>query len=142
MSKLSVVIITFNEENNIARCIDSVNGIADEVVVVDSFSTDKTEEIAKGKGARFIQHTFKGHIEQKNYAKEQAQYDYVLSLDADEALSEELKNSIKQAKTDFAVHGYTMNRLNFYEDKPIKTCGWYPDKKLRLWDRKEGEWRG
>lgn len=142
MKLLSVVIITFNEEENLARCIDSVRGIADEIVVVDSFSTDKTESIAREKGARFVQHKFEGHIQQKNFAKEQANYDWVLSLDADETVSDELRESILQANKNFDIDGYTMNRLNFYCGKPIRTCGWYPDTKLRLWNRTKGEWTG
>jgi glycosyltransferase involved in cell wall biosynthesis len=140
--KLSVVIIAFNEEENIGRCIDSVQGIADEVLVVDSFSTDKTVEIAKAKSARVIQHKFEGHIQQKNWAKEQAAFDFVLSIDADEELSSELKQSILSLNKNFAVDGYTVNRLNFYCGKPVKTCGWYPDTKLRLWNRTKGEWKG
>ena len=85
--QLSAVIITFNEEHNIGRCLDSVKETADEVVVVDSFSTDRTVEICKSRGVKFIQHPFEGHIEQKNYALSCAGNDYVLSLDADEALS-------------------------------------------------------
>ncbi|MCD6152106.1 MAG: glycosyltransferase, partial [Deltaproteobacteria bacterium] len=73
--KLSAVIITFNEERDIGRCLDSLDGIADDIVVVDSFSTDRTEEICRDKEVRFLQHPFKGHIEQKNYALQQAQYD-------------------------------------------------------------------
>jgi glycosyltransferase involved in cell wall biosynthesis len=142
MKNLSVVIFTFDEEENIGRCIDSVKDIADEMVVVDSFSTDKTVEIAKAKGAQVIQHKFEGHIQQKNFAKERAQYDYVLSLDADEELSSELKQSIAETKRNFQADGYSMNRLNFYCGKPIKTCGWYPDNKLRLWNREKGEWSG
>jgi glycosyltransferase involved in cell wall biosynthesis len=84
---LSVVVITFNEERNIGRCLASVRGIADEVVVVDSFSTDRTEEICRQYGATFLQHPFEGHIQQKNYALSRATHPYVLSLDADEALS-------------------------------------------------------
>ena len=142
MNKLSVVIITFNEEENIGKCIDSVREVADEIVVVDSFSTDRTIEIAKAKGARIIQHKFEGHIQQKNFAKEQAAYNWVLSIDADETLSDELAQSISKAKYDSDADGYTMNRLNFYCGKPVKTCGWYPDKKLRLWNRTKGSWTG
>lgn len=142
MNALSVVIITFNEQESLARCIDSVREVADEIVVVDSFSTDQTEAIAKAKGARFMQHKFEGHIEQKNFAKEQAKHHWVLSIDADEMLSDELRQSILEAKKSWVADGYTMNRLNFYCSKPIKTCGWYPDAKLRLWNRTKGEWTG
>ena len=88
MVKLSVVIITLNEEKNIGRCIDSVAAIADEVLVVDSFSTDQTKAIATEKGGRFVENEFLGHIQQKNFALSEATYDHVLSLDADECLSE------------------------------------------------------
>ena len=83
MNKLSVTIITFNEEKNITRCIESVKDIADEIIVVDSFSTDKTKQICQNYGVRFIEHPFKGHIEQKNYAVDHTVNQYILSLDAD-----------------------------------------------------------
>jgi glycosyltransferase involved in cell wall biosynthesis len=142
MINLSVVIITFNEEKNIARCLDSIKEIADDVVVVDSFSKDKTKEICLSKGARFIEHVFEGHIQQKNWAVTQAKYPYILSLDADEALDEKLIQSILQAKANWNKDGYYMNRLTNYCGHWVKHCGWYPDKKLRLWDSRKGEWRG
>ena len=89
-----MVIIAYNESNNIGRCIDSVIEIANEVLVVDSFSTDDTHSIAHDKGARVIQHSFEGHIQQKNWAKDQAAFDWVLSLDADESLSTELQEQL------------------------------------------------
>lgn len=140
--KISVVIITFNEERNIGRCIDSVAGIADEVVVIDSFSTDNTKEIVLSKGARFIEHAFEGHIEQKNWAIDQATYPYILSLDADEALSNELNNAILEVKENWIHDGYFFNRLTNYCGKWIRHCGWYPDRKLRLWDSRKGAWGG
>ncbi|WPP52544.1 glycosyltransferase family 2 protein [Catalinimonas niigatensis] len=140
--KISAVIITFNEEKNIGRCIDSLQEVADEVVVVDSFSTDKTKEICLQKGAVFIEHAFEGHIEQKNYALTQATYDHVLSLDADEALSPELLTSILATKKNWIHDGYKFNRLTNYCGRWIKHCGWYPDTKLRLWDRRKGQWEG
>jgi glycosyltransferase involved in cell wall biosynthesis len=140
--KLSVVIITFNEERNIGRCLDSVKEIADDVVVVDSFSTDKTESICKEKGARFVQHKFEGHIEQKNWAITQAKFPHILSLDADEAPDEKLIASIKSVKADFINDGYEMNRLTNYCGKWIHHCGWYPDRKLRLWNSAKGKWGG
>lgn len=142
MISISVVIITFNEEKNISRCLDSIVGVADDVVVVDSYSKDKTEEICRTKGARFIQHAFEGHIEQKNWAITQAKHPYILSLDADEALDEELKKSIVAIKQNWTSDGYYMNRLTNYCGKWIKHCGWYPDKKLRLWDSRKGKWAG
>jgi len=142
MPQLSVVIITYNEENNIGRCIDSILPIADDVVVIDSYSTDKTEEIVLTKSCRFIQHTFEGHIEQKNWAISQAKYKHILSLDADEALSPELQKEISSVKENWTKDGYYFNRLTNYCGKWIKHSGWYPDQKLRLWDSNKGSWGG
>ena len=142
MPQLSVVIITFNEERNIARCIASVKALADDIVVVDSYSTDKTKEIAESLGARVVLHEFAGHIEQKNWAVTQAKFPFILSLDADEALSEELGKSIADVKKKKQFDGYTMNRLTNYCGKWVHYCGWYPDKKLRLWDSIKGKWGG
>src|SRR5674476_1124915 len=112
MSKVSAVIITFNEERYIEECIRSVEEVADEIVVVDSFSTDKTPEICKKLGVRYIEHHFKGYRDQKNFALTQASYDYVLSLDADEVLSPKLERSILAIKKDFRYDGYKFVRLN------------------------------
>jgi glycosyltransferase involved in cell wall biosynthesis len=142
MIPLSAVIITFNEEKNIGRCLDSLDGIVDDIVVVDSFSTDKTEEICRSKGVRFIQHAFEGHIEQKNWAITQANYPHILSLDADEALDKTLQESILNIKNNWLLDGYYMNRLTNYCGKWIRHCGWYPDQKLRLWDSRKGHWTG
>ncbi len=142
MVKISAVIITYNEERNIKRCLASLAGIADEIVVVDSFSTDRTEELCSPFGVRFIKHAFEGHIEQKTWAASQAVYDFVLSLDADEALSETLKKSIAEVKANWQSDGYSFSRLTNYLGKWIKHCGWYPDVKLRLWDRRKGNWGG
>ncbi len=141
MRALSVVIITFNEERNLGRCLASVQGVADEVVVVDSFSTDGTEAIARQYGARFVQHPFAGHIAQKNWAITQASHAFVLSLDADEALDERLRTNILRAKSGTA-DGYTMNRMTNYCGSWIRHGGWYPDRKLRLWDSRQGQWTG
>lgn len=142
MVKIAAVIITFNEERNIGRCLDSLAGVADEVVVVDSFSTDRTEQICREKGARFVQNPFAGHIEQKNYALAQAVFEHVLSLDADEALSEPLRQAILVAKADWRADGYAMNRLTNYCGQWIRHSGWYPDRKLRLFDRRRARWGG
>lgn len=142
MIKLSVVIITFNEEKNIFRCLNSVKSIADEIVVLDSFSTDNTEKICKENGVKFFQHKFDGHIEQKNRAITYASHPYILSLDADEALNDELINSIKNIKSNFSNDGYYMSRLTNYCGHWVRHCGWYPDKKLRLWDSRKGKWTG
>jgi glycosyltransferase involved in cell wall biosynthesis len=140
--KISAVVITYNEEDNIGRCLESLKETADEIVVVDSFSSDRTAEICKSQGAEFIQHPFEGHIEQKNYALSCASNDYVLSLDADEALSDKLIQSIRAAKQNWSANGYSVNRLTNYCGKWIRHCGWYPDKKIRLWDRRKGYWGG
>ncbi len=140
--KISAVIITYNEERNIERCLLSLLELADEIVVLDSFSTDKTEEICKKYPVKFIQHAFDGHIEQKNRAMNAAKYSYVLSLDADEFLSEKLKKSILAIKENAEFDAYSFNRLNYYCQKPIKHSGWYPDKKIRLWNKSKGSWGG
>jgi glycosyltransferase involved in cell wall biosynthesis len=140
--KLSVVIITFNEENNIARCLASVNALADDIVVVDSYSTDKTKQICIENEVRFIEHQFDGHIEQKNWAIKQAKYQYVLSLDADEALTENLQQAILNINNNWEADAYSFNRLTNFCGAWIRHCGWYPDKKLRLWDITKGKWGG
>ncbi len=142
MPPLSAVVITFNEERNIERCLRSLQGVADELVVVDSYSTDRTEEICKALGARFIQHAFEGYIAQKNWAAAQAAHPHVLSLDADEELSEPLRQAILRAKADWQADGYTFNRLTNYCGTWIRHSGWYPDRKLRLWDSRLGSWQG
>ena len=142
MTPISAVIITFNEERNIERCLASLQGVVDDIVVVDSFSKDKTEEICTKYNVRFVQHAFEGHIEQKNWAIKQAKYPHILSLDADEALDEKLKQSILATKTNWKFNGYTMSRLTNYCGTWVYHCGWYPDTKLRLWDSRLGSWGG
>ncbi len=140
--KISAVIITFNEEKNIERCLKSVSVVADEIVVVDSYSTDKTESICKAFNVRFIQHEFIGHIEQKNWAKDQAAHDYILSMDADEALDDQLCESILEAKNNWSFDSHRMHRLTNYCGQWIHHSGWYPDIKVRLFDRRKGKWGG
>ncbi len=140
--KLSVVIITYNEERDIGACLESAQSVADEIVVLDSFSTDRTEEICKSYNVRFEQHTFDGYVEQKNNAAALAQYDYILSLDADEVLSDKLKAEILAVKQNPQYDVYSFNRLTFFCGKPVKHCGWYPDTKLRLWKNGIAHWGG
>jgi glycosyltransferase involved in cell wall biosynthesis len=140
--RLSAVIITFNEEHNIGRCLESLRGVADEIVVVDSFSKDRTEEICRSFGVKWVQHAFEGHIQQKNWAITQASHPHVLSLDADEALDETLRKSIVEVKQNWVADGYSMNRLTNYCGSWIRHSGWYPDVKLRLWDSRKGQWTG
>lgn len=143
MTRLSVAIITYNEEANIDRCLLSVREVADEIVVVDSFSGDKTEEICrKYPDVRFLKHKFEGYIEQKNYAIDQSSYPYILSLDADEALSEELRQSILDVKEDICCDAYSMNRMTNYCGKWIRHSDWYPDRKYRLFNRNMIRWGG
>lgn len=140
--KISATIITFNEEKKIEKCIESLLGVADEIIVVDSFSTDGTETICARYPVRFTKRTFEGYIAQKNYAVDQASYDYILALDADEVLSEELKASVLEVKASWKYDGYSVNRFNNYCGKWIRFCGWYPDRKIRLWDRRKARWSG
>ncbi|MDH5603289.1 MAG: glycosyltransferase family 2 protein [Cyclobacteriaceae bacterium] len=141
--QLSVVIITFNEEKNIGRCLESVKEIADEIVVVDSFSTDDTQVICERfEGVKFVSHEFEGHIQQKNYALSRATLDHVLSIDADEVLTDRLKQDILSLKNNWQADGYFVNRANHYLGKRIRFCGWYPDKKLRIFDKRKATWGG
>lgn len=142
MPQISVVIITYNEEKNIARCLESVTSVADEIVVLDSFSKDRTREICASYGVKFFEHAFDGHIQQKNRAITYATHPYILSLDADEALDETLKRSIFEVKNNWTHDGYYMNRLTNYCGHWVKHCNWYPDTKLRLWDSRKGSWTG
>jgi heptosyltransferase III len=142
MVKISAVVITYNEERNIGRCIDSLFHVADEIVVIDSFSKDRTKEICLEKGVRVVEHPFKSHIDQKNFAVTQAIHDVVLSLDADEYLSEELVKGILEVKENWPTEAYRMNRLSNYGGKWIRHGNWYPDQKIRLWNRRIGLWGG
>ena len=142
MELLSVVIITYNEEKNIGRCIDSVLNVADEVIVLDSFSNDNTVQIALAKGASVKQSKFDGYIDQKNKAINMAKNKYVLLLDADEALSAKLCQSIKNVKRKFNFQAYSMSRCSFFCGSFIKHGLWYPDKKIRLFDKTAGKCGG
>lgn len=140
--KISVVIITLNEERLIGKCLESVKKIADEIVVVDSYSTDKTREICESYGARFIENEFLGHIEQANFALTQASHDHILALDADESLDEQAQKEVLQIKGNFDHDAYRFNRLNNFCGTWIHHGAWYPDRKIRLWNRKKGRWGG
>lgn len=142
MLRISAAIITFNEERNIARAIESLR-CCDEVVVVDSGSTDRTVEIAGKLGARVVENPWPGYAQQKNYAAVQCQHDWILSIDADEALSEALEAEIWQLKKHGpARDAYTMPRMAQYLGKWIQHSGWYPDRKIRLYDRRKAQWEG
>jgi glycosyltransferase involved in cell wall biosynthesis len=138
MISLTAFIISFNEEKNIARCIQSLKPVADEIIVVDSFSTDKTTAIAAELGAKVIQRTFTGYGDQKFFAQEQSGSDWVFSIDADEVLTEELQASILKMKAAPGYDAYEVNRLSSYCGKWIRHCGWYPQYILRIWNRTKG----
>ena len=143
MTKISVVVITYNEEYNIARCLDSVKQVADEIIVLDSFSADRTIDIAREKGATVFQQAFAGYIEQKNKALTYAAFPYVLCLDADEAIDKKLETAILQLKQqDLSATAFEMNRCTQYCGRFIRHGSWYPDRKIRLFNRASGRWAG
>ncbi|MFH0762028.1 MAG: glycosyltransferase family 2 protein [Bacteroidota bacterium] len=140
--KISAVIISFNEEQDIGRCLESLLNVADEIYVLDSFSTDRTEVICRESGVRFEQHVFDGYVSQKNRAMKQATYDHILSLDADEALSAKLREQISKIKENWTHDGYVFNRRNSWCGRWMRFTTLYPDRKLRLFDRRKAMWRG
>jgi glycosyltransferase involved in cell wall biosynthesis len=142
MQHISAVIITYNEEKNIKRCIESVKKVADEIIVIDSFSNDNTVAIATELGAIVKQSKFDGYISQKNKAISLATNNYVLLLDADESLSDELASDILNEKKSLTLKAYAMKRCNIFAGKPIRHGLWYPDKKLRLFDKRYGSCGG
>lgn len=142
MHRLSAVIITLNEEQHIERCIRSLDGVADEIIVLDSFSSDDTVGIAKRLGAITAQEKFRGYTEQKNLAVQLASNEYVLSLDADEALDDTLRQQIIAAKQNFSNRAYHMNRCTNYCGKFIRHGHWYPDRKIRLFHKSAARWTG
>jgi glycosyltransferase involved in cell wall biosynthesis len=140
--KISATIITLNEERNIARAIESLR-CADEIVVVDSGSTDRTVEIAGKLGARVVEAAWPGYANQKNRAADQASHDWILSIDADESLSEALEGELWQLKKNGSqFDAYTMPRMAQYLGRWIRHSGWYPDRKVRLYDRNKAQWVG
>jgi glycosyltransferase involved in cell wall biosynthesis len=142
MMKISATIITFNEERNIARVIESLR-CCEEILVLDSGSNDRTVEIAGKLGARVEEASWHGYAAQKNIAAELATHDWILSLDADESLSEALEAEIWHIKKAGAKYqGYTMPRMAQYLGRWILHSGWYPDRKVRLFDRRKARWVG
>jgi (heptosyl)LPS beta-1,4-glucosyltransferase len=140
--KISATIITLNEERNIDRCIRSLKAVADEIIVLDSHSTDRTEAICKEHGVVFEARDWEGYSASKNYLNSLAKYDYILSIDADEALDETLSKAILELKENKNPELYSMNRLTNYCGKWIKHSGWYPDVKLRLFPKQDCRWEG
>lgn len=139
--KISAAIITFNEESNIKAACESV-AWADEVVVVDSNSTDRTREFAAACGARVITNSWPGFGAQKQFAVEQAKHEWIFSLDADERVSDELKNSIQSLRSVRELaDGYELSRRTYYQQRWIRGGGWYPDRQLRLFKKSKGRWK-
>jgi glycosyltransferase involved in cell wall biosynthesis len=142
MPPITATIITLNEEDRIVECLASLS-CCDEVIVVDSGSTDKTRELATAKGARVFNRTWEGYSKQKNFAANQARNNWILSIDADERLSVELADEIAAwRKTDQSTCAFSLPRRVFYLGRWIKHSGWYPDRKVRLYDRRFCRWEG
>lgn len=142
--KLSVVIITLNEEDRLRKALESCSDIADEIVVVDSFSTDRTVEIASEFGCEIFKNKFQDYGTQKNLALDKARHEWILNLDADERVSPRLQTEIKKLKqkADPAVDGFLINRKTNYLGRWIRHSGWYPDRKLRLFKKEKSRWLG
>lgn len=140
--QISAVIITYNEEENIEDAIRSVSW-ADEVIVVDSESTDRTRELAESLGAGVLINAWPGFSLQKQFAVDHAANDWIFSLDADERVSDSLQEEIRAIReSDATLDGYKIPRLSYYMGRAIKHGGWYPDLQLRLFDRRKGKWNG
>ena len=146
--KISACIITLNEERNLSRCLKSIAPLVDEIVVVDSGSTDATMEIARAFNARVVHQDWLGYVGQKNFALNQAVHPWVLSIDADEQVSPQLASSILQVKNDPAAeapdapNGYEISRIVFYRGQWIRHGDWYPDRLVRLFRRAEARFEG
>lgn len=138
----SATVITFNEEKNIARCIESLLPVCNDIVILDSLSTDKTKEICQRYPVRFLEQPFLGHIQQKNAAIALAKNDRIISLDADEALSKEMQAAVLRLQNNWKADGYYVQRYNNYCGQWIHWSGWNPDRKLRVFDRKKARWGG
>lgn len=139
--KISAVIITFNEEAKIADAIRSVDW-ADEVLVIDSESTDRTREIAEGLGARVIVEKWRGFAGQKQFAVDAAANDIIFSLDADERVTPELRDEIMAiSRSGTMADAYSIPRLSIYLGREIRHGGWYPDRQIRLFDRRRSHWK-
>jgi len=141
--EISVVIITFNEEERLEGALKSVADLADEIIVVDSFSTDNTLKIAKKYTKHVYQRKWTDFADQKNFANSKASFPWILSLDADERVSPELREEILQVKkSEPECSGFSFPRQVFYLGKWIRHSGWYPDHKLRLFRKEKARWEG
>lgn len=140
--KLTSTVITFNEERNIARCIDALMSISDEIIVLDSFSTDRTVEICRAKNVRIEQREWKGYSNAKNYLNQLSSNEYIFSVDADEAPDERLQKQVLEKKLKGLNGVYAVNRRTNYCGKWIKYSGWYPDIKTRIFPKTISRWEG
>jgi glycosyltransferase involved in cell wall biosynthesis len=142
--RISVCVIGLNEEDNISDCLESVAGIADEIVFVDSNSTDRTIALVKKFTQKVFVRKFDGYVTQKNFAAVKASHDWILNIDCDERLSPELAASIRAIKENppDEIHAFRFNRLTWYIYRFIRHSGWYPDAKIRLYHRRHCSWQG
>ncbi|MCX7975020.1 MAG: glycosyltransferase family 2 protein [Candidatus Aminicenantes bacterium] len=141
--KISAVIITHNEEERLPAALQSLEGVVSEIIVVDSFSTDGTVKIAHRFGCRVFEREWSNYADQKNYGNSQANYPWILSLDADERLSPELREEIiSLLPTEPDCVGFSMPRQVFYLGRWIRHGGWYPDRRVRLFRRDKAHWEG
>ena len=144
MKKISAVLITYNESDKIERALRSLEPVSDEIVVVDSFSSDSTPELCRRYTDRIIQRSWPGYRQQKQFAAERASHEWILSLDGDEALSSELAHEILEWKKspDSRDDGYYFPRKAFFMGRWIAHTTWYPDRQLRLFRKNSGGWQG
>lgn len=141
MASISATILTYNEEKRIGSCLESLRDIADEIIVIDSFSKDATLDICRQYGCNITQRRLSGYGAQRQYATSLTSHSYVLSIDADEVLSPALRASLINLKSQgFAHRVYAFSRLNFYCGQPVRHCGLYPDTQIRLFDKRYANW--
>lgn len=141
MNKISATILTYNEGRRIEACLQSLRDIADEIIVVDSYSTDNTLDICRRYGCKISQRRLAGFGAQRQYATSLTTHSYVLAVDADEVLSPALRQSLMMLKSEKIGHRvYAVSRLNFFCGYAVKHCGWYPDLQIRLFDKRYANW--
>lgn len=141
MNKISATILTYNEGRRIEACLQSLRDIADEIIVVDSYSTDNTLDICRRYGCKISQRRLAGFGAQRQYATSLTTHSYVLAVDADEVLSPALRQSLMALKSEKIEHRvYAVSRLNFFCGYAVKHCGWYPDLQIRLFDKRYANW--
>lgn len=141
MPKFSITIITKNEADNIVRCLEALRGLSDDIVVLDSYSEDDTRELAEAHGARVIQQPWLGYAASKNLANDRARHDWILSIDADEVVSPQLAEALRNLDP-HPETVYRLDRLASFQGQWIRHGGWYPDRKPRLFDKTRVEWQG